>query len=68
MEQLGNYKFNVYEDFFNRAWIYVIYDNMANIIAKSDELFDEEGIARYAAIGHISKLEQESSSCQPAHS
>jgi len=61
MEKFGDYKFEV------RSWIgkgevifwyYNIFDDDEKVLRQSKERFQYEGIARFAAIGHISLLEQ----------
>lgn len=56
MEKFGNYKFKLLKN--NRGkWSYEIQSDNSMVI-HTTELFQLEGIARFAAIGHISLLEQ----------
>lgn len=56
MEKFGAYKFRVIKNE-TQKWMYqIIEDNQ--ILRESKENFEYEGIARFAAIGHISLLEQ----------
>lgn len=59
-EKYSYYEFSVYQDMdCPEHWVYRIYDSYYKdeIIRESDEWFDSEQRARYAAIGHIGLLE-----------
>lgn len=58
MEKLGDYHFQVLEDVSGRGFCYKIYDDHGRAFRESKEFFQYKGIARFAAIGHISLLEQ----------
>lgn len=66
MEQFSKFNFILLPYSQGLGWFYRIY-NKDVLIAESSESFDSEGTARYAAIGHISILENFFSS-QPSHS
>jgi len=65
MEKFGLYKFIILKDEKKKGWYYKIYTedpdyisfNGTNVLRESQELFAFEGIARFAAIGHITVLE-----------
>lgn len=60
MEKFGFYKYEIRQWLCAgevMKWFYIIYDD-ENVVRKSKEFFQYEGIARFAAIGHISLLEQ----------
>lgn len=52
------YQYRVFQS--ECGWMYEIYNNaeVPELIRESKEWFDNESRARYAAIGHISLLEQ----------
>jgi hypothetical protein len=59
MEKLGMYKFKILEWWCEtNGWYYVIMNDDEKVIRTSEEMFQYEGIARFAAMGHISLLEQ----------
>lgn len=64
MEKFGIYKYRILQFKADReyigpkTWYYEIMIDDNTIIRKSKESFYYEGIARFAAIGHISLLEQ----------
>lgn len=63
METLGEFKFKVVRDSEKLGWSYKIYGKDGTIlISDSPDVFESEGVARYAAIGHITILERNSSS------
>jgi len=56
MESFSLYDFEIHKE--DEGWVYDIYSReYKNILVESDEWFDTEQEARYAAIGHISLLE-----------
>lgn len=60
MEKFGCYNFIIIKNP-KRGWSYQIAADGINgttVIRESQEMFEYEGIARFAAIGHISLLEQ----------
>lgn len=62
MEKFGRFNFRVLKDDIKKGWSYEILTNSMNglvILRESKELFEYEGIARFAAIGHIALLEQD---------
>ena len=58
MRKHGYYQYIVFEDKQNE-WVYEIYtlDAKPSLVVESDEWFDTEVQAGFAAIGHISLLE-----------
>lgn len=56
MEKFGEYHFRIVKNE-KQKWMYHII-NGNTILRESTESFEYEGIARFAAIGHISLLEQ----------
>jgi hypothetical protein len=58
MEKFAQFKFKIYQKNGVNDWHYQIFDNEETEIRHSQEVFKREGIARLAAIGHISLLEQ----------
>lgn len=58
MEKFGDYKFTIIKDETFKTFFYKIFDEDETMLRKSHEYFKYEGIARFAAIGHISLLEQ----------
>ncbi len=58
MRKHGYYQYIVFEDPTNE-WIYEIYtlDEKPRLVVESDEWFDSEAQAGFAAVGHISLLE-----------
>ena len=60
IEKYSCYKFEIIQDF-NETWIYKIYGEGCppydDGIIDSEEWYDTEQEARFAAIGHITKLE-----------
>ena len=58
MEKFGNFKFIIYKNTPFDGFFYKILDEKETIIKLSKEGFAFEGIARLAAIGHITVLEQ----------
>lgn len=60
MEKLGRYFYKILHEKEKNKWYYEIYkENTTHQYVVSTELFVLSGIARYAAIGHISLLETE---------
>jgi hypothetical protein len=57
MEKFGAYYFRILWDEDRKGWYYQISSNQMTVLRSSDEMFQYEGIARFAAIGHISLLE-----------
>lgn len=61
MEKFGAYKFEV-RSWPGKGgvmfWYYNICDDEEKVVRQSKERFQYEGIARFAAIGHIALLEQ----------
>jgi hypothetical protein len=58
MQQFGEYKFTVFKNTPESGFQYEIFDEKGGVLRHSKESFQYEGIARFAAIGHISLLEQ----------
>jgi len=58
MENFGLYKFRIIRDKDKNAWFYQITGDGSIVLRESKEFFQYESIARFAAIGHISLLEQ----------
>lgn len=58
MEKFGSFKFIIYRNTAFDGFFYKILDENENVIRLSKEAFAFEGIARLAAIGHITVLEQ----------
>jgi hypothetical protein len=58
MEKFGLYKYKIFQNLGLPGWFYQIYDDDENLIREAKEIFQYEGIARFAAIGHISLIEQ----------
>jgi hypothetical protein len=60
IEKYSYYEFEVFQDF-NETWIYKIYSEGCppydDGVIDSDEYYDSEKEARFAAIGHIGLLE-----------
>lgn len=56
METFGLYKYRILRNAHNK-WFYQIIDG-STTLRESKDFFDHEEIARYAAIGHITLLEQ----------
>jgi len=58
MRKHGYYQYIVFEDNQNE-WVYEIYtlDEKPSLVVESDEWFDSEAQAGFAAIGYISLLE-----------
>lgn len=60
IEKYSCYEFEIIEDF-NNTWIYKIYGSGCppydDGVIDSDDFFDAEQEARFAAIGHIELLE-----------
>lgn len=65
MEKHGYYQYKIWLDMFMdkgrkvQHWVYEIYDlnNPPELVRESTEWFDSEARAEFAAIGHISLLE-----------
>jgi hypothetical protein len=57
MEKFSYYHFKILKNDRGKGFVYEIYDNNHSLVRESDEWFEYEGIARFAAIGHISLLE-----------
>jgi hypothetical protein len=58
VENFGRYKFRIIRNDERAAWYYQITFDGHTILRESKDFFLYEGIARFAAIGHISLLEQ----------
>jgi len=66
IEKYSLYNFQIFEDLNGCGFYYEIYTDdknyifwqKTNILRESDEWFDTEQEARFAAIGHISTLEE----------
>jgi hypothetical protein len=58
MERFGAYQFKILKNNAVDGWYYQIGNDEISILRESKEFFKYEGIARFAAIGHISLLEQ----------
>ena len=59
MELFSCFRFRILHDSVKKGWYYQLYSgNGLILLHQTDELFDSEGTARYAAIGHISLLEK----------
>lgn len=58
MEKFGLYKYEIMKDECFDKWFYHILNDDESVLRRSKEMFQYEGIARFAAIGHISLLEQ----------
>ena len=56
MEIFGQYKFKIFKK--ETGWAYQITFDGVTILRESKETFLNEGIARFAAIGHIGLLEK----------
>lgn len=57
MEKFSYYNFKILKNDKGKGFIYEIYDKNLELVRESQEWYDHEGIARFAAIGHISLLE-----------
>lgn len=58
MEKFGKYIFRIKMNAEKTGWIYQITFDGHTILRESTEIFQYENTARFAAIGHISLLEQ----------
>ncbi len=59
MEKVGIYKFRIVECKWEpKKWLYQIMNDNNTVRDQSKEAFQHKGVARFAAIGHISLLEQ----------
>jgi hypothetical protein len=58
MQKFGEYNFSVIKDKKDQGFYYEIYTKDFSVLRQAKETFQYEGIARFAAIGHISLLEQ----------
>ena len=58
MEKFGLYNFKILKHPQSDKWVYRIIKDDENLLVDSKESFEYEGVARFAAIGHISLLEQ----------
>ena len=58
MEKLGDFKFRVYQIEGIDGWNYQILDHEESVLRDSKEIYKFQGIARFAAIGHIALIEQ----------
>ena len=66
METFSDFKIHLFFSHNMFAWSYEIYETDGKtLVKKSDEFYESEGIARYAAIGHIHLMETNS---PPEHS
>jgi hypothetical protein len=59
MEKFGCFKFKIYKPANIESWSYQIFNEDDSLLRESQELFAYEGIARFAAFGHIALLEQQ---------
>ena len=58
MEKFSTLKYTIRHDESGRGWYYEIYNNDGTtLLSVSAELFKNQGVARYAVIGHITLLE-----------
>lgn len=57
MEKFSYYNFQILKNDKGKGFIYEIYNEALELVRESDEWYEYEGIARFAAIGHISLLE-----------
>lgn len=60
MEKFSCYQYQLLYDEVAYGWYYEIYSDdfySQRLVVESDEFFESEGTARYAAIGHIHLLE-----------
>ena len=67
METLGCFRFEVFRHEKNLGWYYQIHHPVFTRALTSEEYFNSEGTARYAAIGHITILEQNPSYSRCEH-
>jgi hypothetical protein len=58
MEKFGHFKFRIYTKEKLKGWHYSILNEQEIVLCDSKEAYELEGIARFAAIGHITLLEQ----------
>jgi hypothetical protein len=58
MEKFGLFKYKIFQNLGKPGYFYQIYNDDETVLREAKELFQYEGIARFAAIGHISLLEQ----------
>ena len=58
MEKYGQYKFRIIKNETEKGWFYQISFDGITVLRESKEIFQYENTARFAAIGHISLLEQ----------
>lgn len=58
MEKFGDYNYKLVFMIEVNKWGYQILKNNGDLLQESKEMYQYEGIARFAAIGHISLLEQ----------
>lgn len=58
MEKFGRFKFKIFKKEDQKGWHYQIFDEEGKMLRNSYEIYLFEGIARFAAIGHIALLEQ----------
>jgi hypothetical protein len=58
MEKFGDYNFKIMKHPTLEKWTYRISQEGGKNLVDAKETFAYEGIARFAAIGHISLLEQ----------
>jgi hypothetical protein len=69
MEKFSTMKYKLASDRLGNGWSYEIYaDGLSKLLAASQELFDSRGTARYAAIGHITLLENALNNARCEHS
>lgn len=57
MEKFSLYQFKILKNEDGEGFVYEIYDSSNELVRESNEWYEDEGIARLAAIGHISLLE-----------
>lgn len=58
MEKFGCFRFKLYTKAGIKGWHYQIFNDDDTVLRESGETYELEGIARLAAIGHITVLEQ----------
>ncbi len=59
MEIFGHFRYTLQQDSSSKKWRYIIYEERCVPTRKSAHIYELEGIARLAAIGHITVLEQQ---------
>ena len=59
MEKFGCFIYTLRQNTLTKKWGYTIYEVNYAFTRESDEIYELKGIARLAAIGHITVLEQQ---------